>query len=266
MGSVTSQSAGARRRRRVVVGIGAWSAGVALAACGSSGSHSSGLASRSPHQIVDAAQAALRSAKSFVAAGTLHQGAEVMTLRIVNGGGSKLDLRFDEGGKSAEIIATGGSGYVRGNEKFWSAQAAGIASRVANRWIELPSGASKQFTSGLGQFAPHTLARCLGENLGRLSHGGSTTVNGTRAVVIRQAGNAPGSNPGTLAVAATGPAYPLRVTSTGPSRPGGKIDACNDGKASDTQGSLTLSDFDHAPAVVAPKHAVKVSALAGSSA
>lgn len=266
MASATPRIPVARRGRRAALSIAVWGAAVGLTACGSHSSGGSGLASRSPAQIVDAAQAALRSARSFVAAGTLRQGNQAMTLRIVNGGRSKLEMRFDEGGKSAEIIAAEGNGYVRANEKFWSAQAGEIAARIAHRWIELPSSTSRQFTSGLGQFAPDTLARCLGENLGRLSHAGDTTVDGTRAVVVRQAGNVPGSNPGTITVAATGPAYPLRVTSTGPTRPGGKVDACNDGKGGDVQGSLTLSDFDHAPAVVAPRHAVKVGDLAGSSA
>jgi hypothetical protein len=247
-----------------------------LAACGSSSSQGSsgggssadgnGVASKSPAQIVAAAQAALRSAHSFVAAGTLSQGGQTLKLQIVNGGGSTLRMQINQSGKTEEIIATSGAGYVRANRQFWSAQAGALASRLANRWIQLPASASKNLSSGLGQFAPGTLARCLGENLGTLSPGGRATVGGQQAVVVRQAGNAPGSNPGTLAVATTGPAYPLRLTSTGPTRSGGKVDACNDGKGGDVQGTLVLRDFDHAPAVITPKHAVKIGGLSGSSA
>jgi hypothetical protein len=256
---------------RCLRGIGAilalLGAAAVLSACGSTNSaaQGNGLASKSPAQIIDAAQAALRSAHSFVAAGTLRQGGKTVKLHIVSGGASRLRVQINQAGSSAEIVATPGAGYVRANRSYWSAQAGSLASRLANRWIELPASASKNLSSGLGQFAPSTLARCLGEDLGRLSSGGRATVDGKQAVLIHQAGNAPGSNPGTLAVAASGPAYPLRVTSTGPTRPGGKVDACNNGKGGDVQGSLSLMDFDHAPAVTAPKHPVKISGLTGSS-
>ena len=103
---------------------------------------------------------------------------------------------------------------------WWGVEAQSAS--LANRWIERPASANQQLTSSFGLFAPSTLSRCLGENLGTLSRDGMTTVDGIPAVVVRQAGNLPGSNPGTLAEAKNGPAYPLRVASTGPTRPAGK--------------------------------------------
>ncbi len=231
---------------------------VALAACGSSspGSTSAktstsasgkGMASKTPVQIVAAAQSALRSASGFVVAGTLKQGSQQLRLDIVEGGAKGMQVHVSENGKNAEIIALPNAAYVRANEAFLKAQAAPNAAVAANHWIELPASESQQLTSGFGPFAPDRLAQCLGENLGTLSRDGTTTVGGKPAIVVRQAGNAPGSNPGTLAVASTGPAYPLRVTSTGPTRPGGKVDACNTGKANDVQGTITLSQFNHVP-------------------
>jgi hypothetical protein len=253
----------------------AFAAVVVLASCGSSSSSSSsaesagakdnGVASKSPAQIVAAAQSALRSASGFVAAGVLTQGGQAVRLEIVDGGASKLQVQFSEKGRAAEIIALPGAGYVRANEAFWSAQVGAKAASLANRWIELPASAGQQLTSSFGQFAPSTLSRCLGENLGMLSRDGSTTVDGKPAVVVRQAANVPGSNPGTLAVQTDGPAYPLRVTSTGPTRPGGKVDVCNDGKGGDTEGSLTFTDFGHAPAITAPQHPIKPSGAPTSS-
>lgn len=189
-----------------------------------------------------------------------------MLVQIVDGGKSKLQVQVSASGKTAEIIALSGGGYVRANQAFWRAQVGAKAASLANRWIELPASASEQLISSFGMFAPSTLSRCLGEDLGTLSRDGTTTVDGIPAVVVRQAGNVPGGGPGTLAVATHGPAYPLRVTSTGPTRPGGKVDACNDGKGGDTEGSLTLSDFGHAPAITAPKHPVKPGATSGLSA
>ncbi|HEY5260694.1 MAG TPA: hypothetical protein VIJ33_01115 [Solirubrobacteraceae bacterium] len=264
---------GCRAANGALVLVGA---ALLLAGCGSSSSGSTsgrasaaakdnGVASKSPIQIVAAAQSALRSVSGFVVAGTLIQGGEVVRLEVVEGGTMRLQVHISERRKSAEIIALPNAAYVRANQAYLSAQAGANTAGLANRWIELPAGAAQQFTSSLGPFAPNTLARCLGEDLGRLSRDGTTTVNGKPAVVVHEAGNVPGSSPGTLAVATKGPAYPLRVTSTGPTRGGGKIDACNTGKASDAKGSVTLSDFDHAPAITAPKHPVKPGASSNSS-
>lgn len=263
----------ASRARTVAAGgaiLAPVAAALTLAACGSghsssSNGHGNGVAVKPPARIVAAAQAALRSAHGFVAAGTLRQGGQAARLRVVDDGPSKLQVQISQSGTSADIIALPGAGYVRGNQAFWSAHGGAQAATLANRWIELPASASQQLTAGFGEFRPSTLARCLGENLGRLSRGGTTTVDGRSAVVVRQAGNVPGSSPGTIAVATTGPPYPLRVTSTGPTRAGGKIDACNTGKADDTEGSLTLSDFDHAPAITAPQHPVKLGGSSNSS-
>ncbi|MDX6539889.1 MAG: hypothetical protein QOI71_1499, partial [Gaiellales bacterium] len=51
-------------------------------------------------------------------------------------------------------------------------------------------------------------------------------------MVVADAGDAPGSTPTKLYVATMGPPYPLRLTETGRGRPGGRIDVCNTGKAS----------------------------------
>ncbi len=250
-------------------------AALLLAACGSSGSSSSnakasatggnGVASKAPAQIVAAAQSALRSANGFVATGTLTQGGQATRLQMVDGGASKLEVQLNASGKSAEIIVLAGTGYVRANQAFWTAQAGASAASLADRWIELPAAAGQRLTSSLGPLAPSTLSRCLGENLGALSRGGTTRVDGLPAVIVREAGNVPGSNPGTLVVATQGPAYPLRVTSTGPTRPGGTVDNCNTGKGGDTQGALTLSDFNHPPAIAVPPHPVKLGGGSGLS-
>jgi hypothetical protein len=243
-----------------------------LTACGSNSSSSSttkrsaaegnALASKAPAEIVAAAQNALRSANGFVATGALTDTGQTMRVQIVDRGTSTFEVHSSENGKRSEIIVLPGAGYVRANLAFWSAQVGPQAASLANRWIDLPATASRQLTSSLGPLAPGTLSRCLGENLGALTRGGTTTVDGVPAIVIRQAGNIPGSNPGTIAVAISGPAYPLRTTSTGPTRPGGTVDACNTGKGGDTEGTVTLSDFNHPPAITAPKHAVRLGTTA----
>ncbi|MGA2925749.1 MAG: hypothetical protein ABSG43_07100, partial [Solirubrobacteraceae bacterium] len=58
-----------------------------------------------------------------------------------------------------------------------------------------------------------------------------------------------------LAVAATGVPYPLRYTTTGNQHPGGRIDVCNDGKASDARGTISFSQFGHVPPIHPPRSA-----------
>ncbi|MEA2198215.1 MAG: hypothetical protein QOJ25_2266, partial [Solirubrobacteraceae bacterium] len=76
--------------------------------------------------------------------------------------------------------------------------------------------------------------------------------DGQRAILIKDAGNLPGSTPSEYAVAATGPPYPLRATSLGRSRGGGRIDACNDGKPSTSLATITFSEFDRVPPIRRP--------------
>lgn len=262
-----------RRSSRSLLALGwAIAAACVLAACGSGGSsapntsvtrtqtaRSNGVARESPKQIIAAAQAAMRPVHAFVAVGTFTRPGQASQFVLVIGGSSKLDLRLRSGSKDEHVIVLGGTSYVRASKAYWKGHvSAAQLGLVANRWIEFPTSANKSMTSGLGPLDPRTFARCLGENLGTLSLDGTTTVNGKPAVVIRDAGDVPGGSPGTIAVASTGKPYPLRLTATGPTRPGGKVDACNDGKASSMLGTMTLSHFNHPPAITAPAAAVRI--------
>jgi hypothetical protein len=95
--------------------------------------------------------------------------------------------------------------YVRGDSSFWTAHFGTRAAVLANHWLQVP--ATTKLVE-LGLFAPGTMARCLQEGHGTLTVAGTTAVDGQRAIVLRDAGDQPGTQPGTLAVAATGPPYP----------------------------------------------------------
>jgi len=83
-------------------------------------------------------------------------------------------------------------------------------------------------------------------------------VDGQPAVVLRGTANASGSGSGTLAVAATGPAYPLRITFAGGTTSGKTSKACGSVDKSVTRGTMTLSHFNNLPAITAPANAVKI--------
>ena len=47
-------------------------------------------------------------------------------------------------------------------------------------------------------------------------------------------------------------------------RAGGSIDICNDGKASNTHGTLTISKFGTVPPIKPPQHAIKLGQTASA--
>jgi hypothetical protein len=81
---------------------------------------------------------------------------------------------------------------------------------------------------------------------------GHTTIDHTRALVVKDSGDVPGGTPSTIAVADSGPPYPLRYTATGATRPGGRRDVCNDGKGGDSEGTIRFRRFGEVPAIRPP--------------
>jgi hypothetical protein len=223
----------------------------------SSGSSTQGEASKSAKQILADAAGALKTARGYVLQGTLTDQGRPVRLKVVAASAKSLELALSGGGANAELIALPNADYVRANAAFWRPRVGQHATTLANHWIEIPPAGAQGMTASLGRFAPGTLARCLAEDHGSLSVAGKTMVDGRPAVVLKDAGNAPGSAPGTLAVATSGPPYPLRATATGGQRAGGRVDVCNDGKAGNTHGTLTISHFGAVPPIKAPQHAIK---------
>jgi hypothetical protein len=233
------------------------SGGASSSPAQSSSASSQGEASKSAKQILADAAGALKNAHGYVLHGTLTDEGRPIQLKIVAASAKSLELSLSGGGANAELIALPTADYVRANAAFWQPRVGQRAAAIANRWIQIPPAGAAGMTASLGRFAPATLARCLAEDHGDISVAGKTTVDGHPAVVLKDAGNAPGSAPGTLAVATSGPPYPLRATATAGQRAGGHVDVCNDGKASKTHGTLTLSHFGTVPPIKAPPHAIK---------
>ncbi len=155
------------------------------------------------------------------------------------------------------VIALPGRAYLRGDRAFWRSQVASsaAAARLAGRWLHVPARGARSVTRSLGTLSPGTFARCLTEDHGALTVAGHATIDGTPAVIIRDAGNAPGATPSTIAVASRGAPYPLRYVASGATRRGGRIDVCNDGRGNGATGSITLSQFGRTPVVQAPARA-----------
>ena len=87
-----------------------------------------------------------------------------------------------------------------------------------------------------------------------MSVAGAGTVGGRSAVIVVSDGSVPGSAPGKVYVAATGPAWPLRAVVTGPRRPGGS-GVCAEQTTARTS-DITISDFNQPVSVTAPAGAL----------
>ncbi len=239
--------------------IGGWLAAfAALSGCGSGTAllHRSGTreAGRSPAQIVADAGQAVGTARGYVIDGWLRQNGQALTLRVVVAHGSLEQLAVTASGVSEQLLVLAQGAYLQGNRAFWDAHLGTRGDALAGHWLQIPLTEVPVIAGTLGRLQPRTLARCLVENHGTLSRAGRSSVAGRSAIVVRDAGDAPGSAPGTLAVAASGTPYPLQVTQTGDQRAGGPIDVCNDGQPDSSRGVMRFSHWGAPPAVAAPAH------------
>jgi hypothetical protein len=266
-------------RRHLSAAAVALLCGGAIAACGSSGSSpttapksSTGAtaareASKTPSQILADAASALRKAHSAHIQGTLTEQShppQRMSISVDATTAHRFSMALRMNGVNMKVIVAAGKAYMKADHAFWvkTSGNASVASLFANRWILAPGASVKQFTSAGVQFSPAQLAACLATQAhGRLTIVGQTTIDHQAAVVVRDDGNAPGDQPSTLAVAATAPHYPLRVTDTGKQRPGGpKTGPCSDsGPTAD--GSVTLSQWNDVAKIKAPAHAINLKSL-----
>jgi hypothetical protein len=260
----------ARMERRALLTWALIACVVGLTGCGSGGASrtgtgkqagsaaASGEAAKPPEQIVADATAAMRSARGYIMRGSITQNHQLLQLEVAAPDSRSLQVAFSINGASVSMVVLPSGSYLRGNTRFWMSHLGARAGTLANRWIQVPASHIQALTSSLGHFQPATLARCLAEDHGTLSLAGRTTVSGRPAVVIRDAGNVPGSSKGTLAVAATGTPFPLRAINDGGQRAGGRVDVCNDGRASQSRGSLTFSHFGAVPPLAAPRDPLRL--------
>jgi hypothetical protein len=223
-----------------------------LAACGSGGAASTAMSS--PRRLVAEAQRALRSARGYRLVGTVAQNGAVTHVELAIDAHGSLDLSVTNASTAFDLISVASGAFVDADAAFWTAALGPGGARLAGRWVVFPRSHARLLEAGFAVFMPATFARCLGEDLGTLTDAGTATVQGRRAIVIRDAGNAPGDAPGELAVAATGPPYPLRLATTAGQRPGGRIDVCNDGRGNGARGTVTLGEFGRVPTITAPRN------------
>ncbi|HEX4186728.1 MAG TPA: hypothetical protein VHY83_02405 [Solirubrobacteraceae bacterium] len=190
-------------------------AGALLAGCGGSSSTGSGLAARSPAQIVAAAKAAADGAASVHVSGAVSEGAPLsLDMRLLAGRGGRGHIT--ENGLSFELITLGSTVYIKGSPAFYRRLGGPTAAQLfRGKWLKAPA-ASGQFASITAITDMRKVIDTALASHGTLAKGASTTVGGRRALAVTDA-----SKGGVLYVAATGKPFPLAVARAG--QGGGRI-------------------------------------------
>jgi hypothetical protein len=184
--------------------------------CGSSSSGGSGLASKSPAEIVTAAQAAADSASTVHVTGSIvNAGAPIgLDMELVNGKGGRG--RLSENGLSFELVELGGYVYIKGSQAFYTHVAGSAAAQLLQgKWLKASAG-SGTFSSLTSLTNLRKLLDSTLTSHGALTKGATSTVEGQQAIAIKDS-----TRGGTLYVATSGTPYPLQIAKGGSS--GGRI-------------------------------------------
>jgi hypothetical protein len=226
------------------VALGCLLAAVALATVACGGGHkSNGVASQSPSQIV-------ASVKKAVAAST---SAHVIGAGSTGGTKLAIDMTYDNKDNSAtghlsvnglafELTYVGGKTYVKANAGFYSHfTGAAAAALLAGKWILVPAN-DPRFAAVSSLASLTALTNAIFQTTGPFTVGDETTINGEKAIPVFDKGQG-----GTLYVATSGPAYPLRIS------PGKKTGS----------GKIDFTDWDKHVSITAPSDAVDLTKLLG---
>jgi hypothetical protein len=252
---------------------------IALAGCGSGSTPttstattpaSNGVAAMRAPDMLAAAANALRGVSSYRLQGTMTQlsaGSPRSRMSIAAYSHNAVSMVLAQGHVTIDLITDARKAYLRGSRRFWASSAhldAKLAALFAGHWLVASAAQGRALLAVAGHFTPRYLANCLAQPVGGLAKGRTTTVDGQPAIILRELGNAPGGQPMNVAIATTGPAYPLRLTATGRQRPGGPKGPCYSSGPSSV-GTITISDFGLLRAPRLP-HAVTPRALEAKAA
>jgi hypothetical protein len=191
-------------------------ASAGVVGCGSSNGDGSDLASKSPAQIVTAAQTAADGASSVHVTGSIVNGGTPIELdmELVSGAGGKG--RLAENGASFELVEVGGYVYIKGSRAFYSHVAGAAAAQLLDgKWLKA-SASSGTFASLTSLTNLHKLLDSTLSSHGALTKGATSAVEGQQTIAIKDA-----THGGTLYVATSGTPYPQQIAKSGSS--GGKI-------------------------------------------
>jgi hypothetical protein len=207
---------------------------------GGGGAQANGIEKLSADKALAKVKAAAATVTSVHVKGTLSQGTQTLGIDVQLGSGKGAGT-LSASGHALEVRLLDGTVYVRGDAATFEAfgAPAAQASLAGGKWLKSPA-TSGSFTSFSGFLEIKGLFDSLLSPDGTVKLGKSTTINGTKALTLVDTASTGGS----LYVAETGKALPLRVERGGAA--GGHID---------------FTDYGSAVTVTAPAGAVDISQL-----
>jgi hypothetical protein len=213
---------------------------VVLSACGG-GLH--GVAAKDPEAIVAAATKAIEGVHSVEVYGSVNDASprdEIrFDLHLVNGRGATGSL--SEHGLAFRLVTIGKLAYVKATPAFWDQfGGASVAAQLHGRWLRAPADRG-DFASFASLTDVHKLIAGLLAGHGALTKGTTSTVDGRGVIAVDDA-----SRQGSLYVATSGPAYPVRIQN----------------KSSDS-GQIDFRRFDAPVTLRAPAQSVSIFSLQG---
>jgi hypothetical protein len=189
------------------------SVAVAVAGCG--GASDNGVAAKSPDAIVNAASNSVSGVKSVHVSGSVTSNSSPITLDLSLVAGKGGGGQMSESGLSFKIIDLNNVVYLNGSDAFWRHVGGNAAAQLFHgKWLRAP--ATGQFASIAALTDVRTLFSKLLSGHGTLAKGGTSTVAGQKVIAVRDT-----TMGGTLYVATTGPAYPIKISKSGSQ--GGRI-------------------------------------------
>lgn len=209
----------------------------AIAGCGSSSTN--GVESKSPTEIVSAAQKAAESAKSVRVSGSVSTAGLKLSLdlQIAQGKGAKGSI--SEGPLSFELVRLGNSVYIKGSSAFYEHFAGGEAAKLLEgKWLQAPASTGEFATLGSLTDMHQLLTEVLGQS-DSLVKSGTSTVDGKKVVAVKDK-----SKESILYVATTGKPYPIQIS-----------------KAGGTGGKVTFDEWDAPITITAPSGAIDINKL-----
>jgi hypothetical protein len=222
--------------RKASASLGALCIAVTAASCSSG--NSNGVASKSPSQIVAAAIAAMKAAKSVHIQGSMTKSGKTEAIDLTLYANGDVSGSVTEGTTMLGIAKVGSTDYIKASAAYYTAQGAtaSVAGAMGNHWISLPESQGK-FGN---QFSLTSFADQVGTNEGTLTAGSTSTVDGQPVVSVNS------SKGGTVYIATTGKPYPVKFVGT---------------SASNGIGSFTFTAWDASSAPTPPAGAKPASSF-----
>jgi len=236
---------------------------VGLAACG--GASPSGEAAKSPGQIARDTAAATKSLRSFRLDGTLTDAEGFGRVTAEVAGPGRIHVALRRASTTFEVIALGSETYLKASGSYY-AGLPGLSSsqigKLSDRWVKVPTSEDPGLRAGAARATNISVeVGCWAARQHGLRLAGTGRVAGRPAVIVANDGSAPGSAPGKVYVATSGPAWPLRAIVTGPRRPGG-TGACAEESSKQTS-DITVSAFNQPIHLSAPAGALDLTKITG---